>query len=104
MSGYIKYFESDVKNMSFFIKDDEAWKKCDKIWNVTKNKLSIKFHSKPLYDQKYLKAKVREFDGEIKTNFLGNEMPKENMHYTCIACITIDSVMKMDKKVIRKFI
>ena len=24
--------------------------------------------------------------------------PKENMHYTCIACITIDSVMKMDKK------
>ena len=33
-----------------------------------------------------------------KTNFLGNEVPKENMHYTCIACITIDSVMRMDKK------
>ena len=25
-------------------------------------------------------------------------MPKENKHYTCIACITIDSVMRMDKK------
>ena len=25
-------------------------------------------------------------------------MPKENMHYTCIACITIDSVMRIDKK------
>ena len=24
-------------------------------------------------------------------------MPKENMHYTCIACITIDSVMRTDK-------
>ena len=34
----------------------------------------------------------------IKTNFLGNDVPKENMHYTCIACITIDSVMRMDKK------
>ena len=33
----------------------------------------------------------------IKTNVLGNEIPKENVHYTCIACITIDSVMKMDK-------
>ena len=22
--------------------------------------------------------------------FLGNEVPKEKMHYTCIACITID--------------
>ena len=29
---------------------------------------------------------------------MGNEVPKENMHYTCIACITIDSVMRMDKK------
>ena len=60
--------------------------------------LNFKFHSKPVYDQKYLKAKVREFDGKIKTNILGNEVPKENMHYTCIACITIDSVMRMDKK------
>ena len=33
-----------------------------------------------------------------KTNFLGNDTPKENMHYTCIAYITIDSFMRMDKK------
>ena len=45
-----------------------------------------------------MKAKVREFDGVIKTNFLGNDMPKENMHYTCITCITIDSVLTIDKK------
>ena len=25
-------------------------------------------------------------------------MPKENMCYTCIACITIDSVMNIDKR------
>ena len=98
MSGYIKYFENGGKNMSFFIKDDEVWEKYEQIWDVIKNKLGIKFHSKPIYEQKYLKAKVREFDGVIKTNFLGNDMPKENMHYTCIACITIDSVIKMGKK------
>ena len=45
-----------------------------------------------------MKAKVREFDRKIKTNFLGNEVPKENMRYTCIACINIDSVIRMDKK------
>ena len=43
-------------------------------------------------------TKVREYDGVIKTNFLGNNMPKENMHYSCIACITIDSVMRIEKK------
>ena len=52
----------------------------------------------PVYDETYIKAKVREFDRKIKTNFLGGEVPKENMLYTCIACITIDSVMRMDKK------
>ena len=29
---------------------------------------------------------------------MGNNVPKEIMHYTCIACITIDSVLKIDKK------
>ena len=51
-----------------------------------------------VYDKKYMKAKVRKFNGVIKTNFLGDEIPKERIHYTCIACITIDSVMRMQKK------
>ena len=42
--------------------------------------------------------KVREFNGVIKTNFLSDEIPKGSIHYTCIACITIDSVMRMEKK------
>ena len=41
---------------------------------------------------------ITEYDGVIKTNFLGGGVPKENMHYTCIACITLDSVMKIEKK------
>ena len=91
--------------MSFLIKDDEVWEKYAEIWEVSKNKLCIKFHRKLIYDQKYLKAKVREFDGVIKTNLLDSDMPNKNMHYTCIACITIDSVMRIDKKkTIRRFI
>ena len=80
MSGYIKYFENGGKNMSFLIKDDEVWEKYENIWDVIKNKLSIKFHSKPIYDQTYLKAKVRELDGVIKTNILANDTLKK----TCI--------------------
>ena len=98
MSGYIKYFENVGKNMSFLIKGDEGLDKYNKIWDAIKNKLNIKFHSEPIYEQKYLKAKAREFDVVIKTNFLGNDMPKEDMYYICIACITIDSVMRIDKK------
>ena len=70
------------KNTSFLIKDDELWEKYEKMWDVIKNELSIKFRSESIYEKKYLKAKVREFDGVIKTNFLGNDMLKENMHDT----------------------
>ena len=97
MTGYIKYFENGGKNMSFVIKDDDVLDKYNEIWDKIKETLSIKFHSMPAYDEKYIKAKVREFNGVIKTNFLGDKIPKESMYYACIACITIDSVMRMEK-------
>ena len=98
MSGYIKYFEYGSPNMSFLIKDEEVGGEYQQIWDVIKHKLKIKFHSEPVYEYKYLKTKVKEYDGVIKTNFLDNDVPKENKHYTCIACITIHSVMTMDQK------
>ena len=98
MSGYIKYFENGGKNMSFLIKDDELREKYEEIWKVIKNEVGIKFHSEPTQEEKHLQAKVRKYDGVIKTNFLGNGVPKEKMRYTCIACLTIDSVMKTNKQ------
>ena len=88
-----------VEKMSFFIKNSEVWEKYEDIWNVIKNKLKIKFHSQPIYQNKYLKNKVWEFDGNIKANFLGNNLQKKKKtYYTCIACITVDSVIKINKK------
>ena len=65
---------------------------------MIKNKLGIKFHSKPIYEENHLKVKVKEFDGVMKTNFLDNGTPKENIHFIYTACITIDSFMKFCKK------
>ena len=52
LSGYIKYFENGGKNI-------EVWNKYDKIWEVIKDKLGINFYGEPVYEYKYLKAKVR---------------------------------------------
>ena len=51
------------------IKDDSVFDKYNEIWNKIKGKLNIKFHSLPVYDEKYIKAKVIEFNGVIKPNF-----------------------------------
>ena len=48
-----------VKICLFLIEDDEVWDKYDKMWDVIKNRLNIKFHSKPVSEYKYLKTKVR---------------------------------------------
>ena len=69
-----------VAKMSFVIKYDDVLGKYDEIWDKIKEKLKIKFHSMPVYDEKYIKAKVREFNGVIKTNFL---------RYQKKACITL---------------
>ena len=50
--------------------------KYEQIWDAIKNKLKIKFYSDPVYECKYLKTKVKEYDGTIKTIFLGNGIPK----------------------------
>ena len=48
--------------------------------------------------EKYINAKVKAFNGVVNAIFWNDEIPQENVHYTCIAAVSIDSVMKMDKK------
>ena len=103
MSGYKKHFENGGKSMSFVIKDDDVLDKYSEIWDKIKTDLNIKSHSMSVYDKKYIKPKVRELNGAIKTNFLGDQIPKESLHYACIACITIDSLMRMEKLSISLF-
>ena len=62
--------------MSSMIKDHEVWEKYQQIWDVIRNKLGNEFHSEPIYEEKYWKTKIKEFNGMIKTNFLGNNIPK----------------------------
>ena len=98
MSGYIKYCENEGKNMSFKIKDDSVYIKYSQIWNKVKELLGVKLYSEPIYDDNYIKTKVKTFSNIIKTMFSGDEIPKERVEYACIACISVDSVLRVDKK------
>ena len=60
--------------------------------------LNIKFHSEPIYDDKYIKTKVKTFNSMINTLFLRDEIRKERIHYVCIPAICIDSILRVDKE------
>ena len=98
MRGYIKYFENGGKHMSFKIEEESVYLKYTEIWNKIKSMLNVKFHSQPIYDDKYIKTKVKTFNNTINTHFSGDEIPKERIHYVCISAICIDSVLSTDKK------
>ena len=98
MSGYIKCFENGGKTMSFKVEEGSVYLKYSEIWNKTKDMLSIKFHSQPIYDEKYIKTKVKTFNNTINTLFSGDEIPKERIHYVCISAICSDSVLRVEKK------
>ena len=59
MSGYIKYFENGRKDMSFKTEGESAYLKYAEIWNRIKSILNVKFHSQSIYDDKYMKTKVK---------------------------------------------
>ena len=84
--------------MSFKIESEDVYLKYAEIWNKIKSILNVKFHSQPIYDDKYIKTKVKTFNNTINTLFSGDEIPKERNHYVCISAICIDSVLRTDKK------
>ena len=84
--------------MSFKFEDEDVYLKYNEIWNKIKNMLNVKFHSQPIYDDKYIKSKVKTFNSMINTLFSGDEIPKEKINYACISAVCIGSVLRVDKK------
>ena len=77
---------------------DDAILKYSKIWEKNRKLLSVEFDSQPVYDEKYIKTRVKTFEDKVITKFTDNETPKENTHYSCIAAICVDSVIKFEKE------
>ena len=62
MSGYVKGFD-EIECMTFQIKDHKLLK--DKIWDIISNSIKKRFDSKPVYNEKYLKTKLKLYEAKI---------------------------------------
>ena len=86
-----------TKYISFLIKDDELLEKYNEIWEKVKNSLKKEFDSEAIYNEKYLKGKIKSCNRKININFHNNKMPKEGSQYICLTVILIDSVSRTGK-------
>ena len=108
MSGCIKYFDNDNKNMSFVTEDENVHNKYNETWEVIRKLLKVKYASDPIRDGKYIVAKLKIFNKVNKTIFNNhtlstvkkrdhNSIPLEKHTYNCITAINIDSILKINK-------
>ena len=84
--------------MSFKIEEECVYLKYSETWNNIRSILNVKFHSQPVYDEKYIKTKVKMFNNTMNTLISGHEIPKKIIHYVCSSAICIDSVLRVNKK------
>ena len=96
MSAYRRDFDK-TKCMSFLIKDEKLLEKYNEIWKKVSNIIKKKFHSNPVYNEKYIKTKIKSYNGKINTNFHNNKIPKEGSQCICLPVTLTDSVYKKDK-------
>ena len=83
--------------MTFLIKDGELLETYNEIWKKIRSSTEKEFYSEPAYNEKYLKAKIKSYNGKIHTNFYKNKMAKEGSQCICLSVILIDSVYRTGK-------
>ena len=79
----------------FLIKNDKLLE--NEIWKKVKNILKKEFDSEPVYNEKYLKAKIKSYNGKINTNFHNNKIPKGSSQYICLSVILLHSGFRTGK-------
>ena len=58
------------------IEDEKLLKACNKVWDKFSNIMQKGYDSESVYNEKYLKTKIKSYDGKFNTNFYENEIPK----------------------------
>ena len=61
MSAYTRDFDK-TKCMSFLIKNKKLLEKYNEIWKKVSNIIERNFESRPVYNEKYLKTKIKSYN------------------------------------------
>ena len=64
------------KKYVIFGADDDVILKQNRIWKKVKKLLSVEFVSQLVYDDKYIKARVKTFEKKVITKFTENKISK----------------------------
>ena len=111
MSGYVKTFkvkdEDKYKNnklMSFGIDDEKLLEKYRSIWTKIKDLKNIHLNALPVYNDRYIKTKIRTYGDKVYTIFRGLNAPEDDVECGPFTVISTDSLLVYKKNITCKYI
>ena len=80
MNGYVKTLkDSNIKLMPLHIDDDKLLEKYKTIWTNIEDLKNIELNALPVYDNRYIKTKIRTYGDKVYTNFRGLNVPEDDV-------------------------
>ena len=70
--------------MSFLVQDNKLLEKHNEIREKVSNIIKKGFDGEPVYNDKYLKNKIKSYKGKVNTNFHSDKIPKESSNCICL--------------------
>ena len=105
MGGCIKTFKGKdgykIKNnklMSLRIYDNKLWETYDTIWTKIDDLKNIELNALTVYDDRYVKIKVRIYGDNGYTTFRWLDAPEDGAECKPFTVISIDSLLAYDNK------
>ena len=88
-----------TKYMSFLIKHNGLLQKYNKICKTVSSSIKKEFDT--VYNEKYLKTKLKSYNGKISTNYQNqHKIPKEGSQCIYVSVILTDSIFRKEIKTI----
>ena len=101
MSGYVKAFKVEGKInklMSLSINNEKLLEKYEVIWTKIEDIKNIELDALPVYDNKYIKTKIRTYGNNVYTYFRDLNVPKDDIECESFTVISTDSLLVYNKK------
>ena len=95
MIGYVDTFkvrDKNIKLMSFRIDNEKLFETYKIIWINIENFNNFEWNALPVYDERYIKPKIRPNRDKFYTNFRGLNVPEGDIEYESFTVIFINSL------------
>ena len=99
MNAYAKCFDKTNKYINLSVNDKKILKKYSEIWDKIKSLIKKEFNSEPVYNDKYIKTKIKIYNNRVYKNFQHSKIPKDNEYFASLSAILLDSIfLNSDKE------